>query len=134
MNPLYTLNKVLIKIELENEIIVATLNNGLRLYVQPDKGIYPVVKYVNPQMFGKISNYKYYGSFLLMICEQYKDACYERLGKLAKDETVVDIGANIGIFTSKAAKAVEGKGKTAIADYRKSRGFYTQLNPPCISC
>jgi len=119
-NPIYVLNKIISNIELENEILAITLHNGFKLYGRADKSIYPVMKYADQTKLGRISEYKYFGTFLLMISEQFEDDCYEKAHKLGTGETVIDIGANIGIFTVKAAKAVGETGKIVAIEPEES--------------
>lgn len=100
------MDEIISKVELEDEVLLVELKNGIRFYGQQDKALHPVMKYADPQKLGKIAKFKYFSGFLGPLCEQYVEGAYEKYYELKKGEFVVDAGAHIGTFTVKAAKAV----------------------------
>lgn len=121
-NPLYGLPKVISKVELEDEVLLVELNNGIRLYGHRDESIRPEMKYGDPQKLGEIAQFKYFGSFLFYLSEQYAEAIYERYYQPQKGDIIVDVGASVGVFTAKAAKLVGDEGKV-IAIEPESKNF-----------
>lgn len=110
-NPLYGLPKVIRGVKLEDKVLLVELNNGIRLYGHRDMSIRPEMKYSEPRKLGTIAPFKYFGTFLFFLSEQYVEAIYERYYQPQKGDVIVDVGANIGTFTVKAAKLVYDEGK-----------------------
>ena len=111
INPLYDLDRIISKIEHQGDICYIELINGLKIYSMPDKTVYPAMKYANSKRLGRLADYKNYYTCLQVIAEQFLMSSSKLFDKLLPGNTVVDIGANIGVFTIKAAKAVGDKGK-----------------------
>jgi|LGOV01.1.fsa_nt_gb FkbM family methyltransferase len=124
-NNLYALNKLIRKIELSDNVngeILVELTNGLKLFGIHNKvlpGAYGInrqdyeFKYGNPKKLDKIGeiNLDYFGDFLSILKTMFTKNIYQRYYHLKEGDVVVDCGANIGMFTVKAAKIVGEKGK-----------------------
>lgn len=110
-NPLYGVNSIISECCLEEKVLKVMLKNGLVFYGMADKSIYPAMKYGSPGKMGKIANYKHYYTFLLMINEQFISKQYEKYVSIKPGNIIIDIGANIGTFTVKAAKATGETGR-----------------------
>lgn len=114
-NPLYALNKIISKAELlQDGSLFIELSDGTKFYGLQDKISAPQIKYGKPQKLSKIKEFKFFGSFLSILSVQYVEQSYEKYHCLREGESIVDMGAHIGIFTVKAAKAV-GDGGRVIA-------------------
>jgi len=111
MNPLYDLNKMITKTELGDDSLCVELTSGLRFYGRPDRNIHTAMLHTNPKKMGKIADFKYYNTFLQALAEQFVLGGYDKYYHLTPGETVVDVGANVGVFTVKAAKVVGETGK-----------------------
>uniref|UniRef100_A0A7C4U847 FkbM family methyltransferase n=1 Tax=candidate division WOR-3 bacterium TaxID=2052148 RepID=A0A7C4U847_UNCW3 len=118
INTLYELNKIISKVQiLSDDTLFIILNDGTRFYGLKDKDTIfgGKLKYANLKRLSKFreigKNIWYYSGFLETLCEQYIDDIYEKYYKIKKGDIVVDVGANVGIFTIKAAKEVGNDGK-----------------------
>jgi len=124
-NNLYALNKLIRKIEFRKGVngeVLLELANGLKLYGLPNKplpGAYGIskqnfeFKYGNPKKLDKLNkiNVDYFGDLLSILRTIFVENIYEKKYALKEGDIVVDLGANIGAFTVKAAKIVGRRGK-----------------------
>jgi FkbM family methyltransferase len=110
-NPLYSLTNFVNEIESSENSILIKLNNGLRFINSEEEKEYPFVKYGDPRKLGKLRDYPSFGSIFYMLSEIFIEAIYEQHYRPKPGEIVVDIGANVGVFTVKAANIVGDKGK-----------------------
>jgi len=96
------------------------LNNGVRFSAQRDRAIRDGIDNLSPRRYrsghGKrhlLAETGAIGSFISLwfnLREIYVRNIYEEYYKLKKGDIVVDLGANMGLFTVKAAKAVGDEG------------------------
>jgi FkbM family methyltransferase len=111
-DPLDTLVK---KAEIiEDGSLLCTLS-GLRFYAHRDKKPYITVDTYSPrkyrrQVLAKSEGIGAFVSFWYNLREVYVRRIYEDYYKIKEGDVVIDIGAYIGLFTLKAAKAVGNKG------------------------
>lgn len=110
-NPLYGLEEIVSKVEIEGEVASVELNNGAKFYGEQVKCWYPAINYGDPEKLTKIGTLKYFNNFLITLSEQYVENIYERYYQLKAGDIVVDAGAYVGTFTVKAAKMVGDEGK-----------------------
>lgn len=124
-NSLYALNKLTRKIELPhgvNGAVLLELANGLKLYGNHNKPLpraYGIskqnfeFKYGNHKKLDKLNkiNADYFGDLLSILRTIFVVNIYEKKYALKEGDIIVDLGANIGAFTVKAAKIVGGRGK-----------------------
>jgi FkbM family methyltransferase len=139
-NSLYKLNKLIKRYRLLSDgIILLELNNGLKFYGQPNerqRGIYGVdtetyeYKYGDPRKLSKLKeiNPKYFGDFFSILRTIFVENAYERHYKLRKGDIVVDLGANVGVFTINAAKKVGDAGKVIAIEPEKNNLEFLRKN------
>ncbi len=110
-NPLYALNKIVREVKLTTDgLLFVELDDGSRFYGIQDRTIHRWFKYGKPNKLGKLKEFDYFGDFLNMLYEQYIDRTYEKYRRLKKGDIVVDVGANIGVFTVMAAQQAGSEG------------------------
>lgn len=124
-NPLYSLNEIISKLEVQDEALFVELGDGTRLYGPKEGGTTSrMLKYGQPQRLGKIKGLADFAPLLLMLSDQYVEDVHQRYYKLRKGDTVVDAGASIGVFTVRAAKSVGKDGRViAIEPENRNRKF-----------
>ena len=110
---LYALDKIVINAELlQDGIAYIELENGTKFYGERDNDTSQRdVTYDVIQKLDKLKKLDCSRKMLGVLCTQYVAAVYEKCYKLREGDIVVDVGAHIGTFTVKAAKAVGNKGK-----------------------
>lgn len=105
---------------LENGSLLVQLNVGVKFHIPPDNQMIQewIVhllrryrsRYGKPHVLAEIEGIGYFGTLWRGLWNQYVDDTYERDYKCKKGDIVVDIGAHIGTFTVKAARAVANEG------------------------
>jgi FkbM family methyltransferase len=112
-NPLYELNTIIQRAELTKEgFMFVETSDGTKLYGVADRKLIPPAQYGNKTSMDKIAGFRHFGSFLLTMHDSYVKSVYEESYKLREGDVVIDLGASVGTFTVKAAKAVGEKGET----------------------
>ena len=110
-NPLYRLNGLISKATLiDDKTLCVQFVSGIRLH-GPWTTTSPWLAYGDPKKLDKIKRFYNFGTFINGLWEQYVEAAYEKNYTLKKGDVVIDIGANIGTFSIKAAKIVGDEGK-----------------------
>ena len=115
-NPLYSLDSEIESIKVQPDgIIAVVLKDGTQFYGNQDAIRKPwIIKYADKRRLTKIAGFDESAlSFFNMLMRLYlaKSTDYEHDYVLKSGDVVVDLGANIGVFTVKAAKAVGPRGK-----------------------
>jgi FkbM family methyltransferase len=115
-NPLNHLNKIITRIEsLEDGSLLVELDSGVKFYAQPDgsqdRMTDFLIRYRKNHLLAQIKGADYFGVFWRELMEQYLDDAYQRYYKIKRGDVVVDLGAHIGTFAVRAAKAVGNEGK-----------------------
>ena len=109
-NPLYSLNKNVSKIAQDGEMLFVELSDGSKFYCSKSVRKSKYLNYGRTDKLNKIKSFVDFGSFLYAIREVYLGDQHEKYYRLKEGDIVVDIGANIGLFTVKAVKAVGASG------------------------
>lgn len=112
VNSFYALNKIINKVELQEDGLFVELNDGTKFFGCQDEvhGYSLEMEHGDPHKFGKIQGFEYFETVFRLLVEQYLEDEYEKYYKLKRGNIVIDIGANIGVFAVKAAKAVGSEG------------------------
>jgi len=113
-NPLYDVARIVDSVDFQDGVLFATLKNGLKFCLPPDKEVNHFVdlsfKYSDPSRLGVIKDLKTFQSFLTLMHEQFIEDIYE-CSELKQNDVVVDLGAHMGGYAVKAAKAVGDEGR-----------------------
>jgi FkbM family methyltransferase len=114
-NPLYDLVRIIDKVELKDSMLFVKLKNGLEFYFPQDKDVGEFrnyLKYGNSLKLGIVKDLqsKNFNTFFDVIYGQFVKDEYE-CKELRRNDVIVDLGANIGGFSVKAAKAIGDEGK-----------------------
>jgi len=98
---------------IDDEILTVRLRNGVVLSATQDRNaVIPYYFYYARQgKLDKIGSFALFNTFFQILHEQFIDDCYQKTHALKPGEVVVDVGANVGAFTIKAALAVGDSGK-----------------------
>ena len=111
-NPLYNLDKKLSKLELlENDILFVELDNGLKFYGLKEEIPFFWMKYGDPRKLGKLKGYSLFSQFFSMLDKIIYRSTYEEYCQPERGDIVVDLGANVGVFSVKVAKIVGDEGR-----------------------
>ena len=113
-SPLYAVDRIIEKADLlQDDTLLVELTNGMVLYLPQDqKGELQHFQHVN---LNKLTNiqavFEPFTSGFCMLHEQYVQAAYERYYRLNRGAVIVDVGANVGAFSVKAATVIRDEGK-----------------------
>ena len=114
-NNLYILDGMIEEFNLQQDkTLFVKLDDGLSFYGIPDQtkeGISCWIKYGNKKKLNKIRKYCDFSSFFMQLSEQFVQGIYERKYKIKEGDTVIDIGACMGINAIPASKEVGDKGR-----------------------
>lgn len=112
-NYLYPVNEIVDFAHEDNGILTVRLSNGIVLSVTRNRSaVVPCnFHYARKEKLDKIGNSHRFNTFFQILNEQFIEDCYQRMYVLKPGDVVVDVGANIGAFTVKAALAVGDSGK-----------------------
>jgi FkbM family methyltransferase len=117
---LAALSEIVTRAELlEDGPLLVELNNGMKFYAPRDREAYRpliyTIKYGKPQKLSRVKELEYFWGTIAVLREIFVDNIYQQHYELKRGDTVIDIGAHIGIFAVKAARAVEGNEGLVIA-------------------
>lgn len=130
-NPFYSLEQKLSKVELvESDILFVELDNGMKFYGLKDETPFlPLrskysfsLKYGEPKKLSQMKVYLLFGCFFQILHQIIYEGRYQRYWQLKRGDIVVDIGAQVGVFSVKVAKIV-GDGGKVIAIEPEPRNF-----------
>lgn len=101
-----------------DKTLMCRLKDGTILYGLPSETCWTRLKYIDN--LGKMGLFQNYGSMMSQLCEIYIELAYERHYTPQVGDVVVDVGANVGIFTIRMARMIGEKGKVIAIepDYR----------------
>lgn len=119
-NYLDALSRMITEIEmLEDGSLLVELSDGVKFYAQRDKVMNDRMlkfsnrircRYGNCHVLAKIEAIEYFATLWLGLRQQYIDDIYQKYYKVKKGDIIVDLGAHIGVFAVKAAKAAVNEG------------------------
>jgi FkbM family methyltransferase len=111
-NPMYQLNKMVDRVTVvEDNQLLLELKDGTKYFGKSDEFILPALKYGNLTKMGILKDYIHFSGFLWVLEEHYIDNFTKADFAPHKGQVVIDIGANIGVFTVKSAKEVGPTGR-----------------------
>ena len=124
-NPLYALDHEIQNIEVQPDGIIAVdLKDGTKFYGNQDEVKKTwIIKYADKRRLTKIAGFdESVLSFFNMLMKLYlaEKTEYEHDYVLKSGDVVVDLGANIGVFTVRAAKAVGAGGRVIAVESEDS--------------
>lgn len=119
-NRLDALNEIVAEAELlEDGSMLVTLNDGVKFYARRDEEILGRTRdylarirsrYGNSHILAKTATFEYFGTLWDQLGAQYVEDTYQEYYNVKKGDIVVDVGAHIGTFAVRAAKAVGAEG------------------------
>lgn len=120
MSGLEALSKIVDRVELlEDQTIRVELTDGVVFYAprdsDADHAFRYALKYGKPNKLWQVEELEYYWSLVAVLREIFVDEIYDQYYNLKKGNIIVDVGAHIGIFAVKAAKAVANSGGVVVA-------------------
>jgi FkbM family methyltransferase len=89
-------------------MLKCVLKDGSVIYGLPSENRWTRLDYMDDA--GEMALFKDYGSMLSQLCEIYVEQVYEKYYMPKEGDVVLDVGANMGIFTVKVAKAMKQTG------------------------
>jgi FkbM family methyltransferase len=106
------------------------LKDGAKIYGRVDDFPFSPLKYIDSRKLKNIRGFEQSGSLLILLCTEYMGNMYDLKGftELKNGDTVVDMGAYIGIFTIKAAKAVGHEGKVISIEPSTDSRYFLKKN------
>ncbi len=116
------LSRKIARIEQHPIEVLLEMNDGLKYFapIESPTGEFPVTD--------EMAELKDYGEFVYILTEQFVSEIYEKHYNIKKGQVIVDIGANIGIFTVKAAKEVGESGKIIAIEPEKRNLEFLKKN------
>lgn len=129
-NEFYGLNRMIKNVDLLQEGILVELSNGSKFYGSREKEgiVYYPYKYGDPRKLDKLKDFEHFVDFYSILSEQFVRNDYEAYHKLRKGDIVVDAGANVGVFSVKAARTVGPEGKVIAIEPEKNNLRYLEKN------
>lgn len=136
-NALYAMNAKIRELKLLKDGSLFLDFNGLRFFARSDNGFAKhmfkpdVYRYGNPKKLDRLIKAGArgsFGDFLIILKEVFIDDDYKAGRFLRAGDTVVDVGANVGIFTVKAAKRVGDKGRVIAIEPERENLKYLKRN------
>jgi FkbM family methyltransferase len=108
---LQSLNRTIYEAKLSGDrALLVELTDGAKFCAQPGKTIAHCIKYACPAHSDKLEGLEHFRPLWELLYELYVLDVYQRSYKLRKGDIAIDLGANIGVFTVKAARAVGDEG------------------------
>jgi FkbM family methyltransferase len=117
----------------EDGSLAMELSNGLKYYAQRDIKTYIKVDRFSPRKYRRriLAQIEGIGAFVFFwynLREIYEHSIYENYYQVKKGDVVIDIGAYIGLFTLKAAKAVGDEGIVIAIEPEKDNLTFLERN------
>lgn len=119
------LDRQIEEVHLSSGTALVKMKNGLKYTAPPEQGTLTVITFPGCK---KVNKLKDHGEFLYILAEQFIDNRYEKHHEVKRGDIVVDIGANIGVFTVDAARKVGDEGKVIAIEPEKMSANFLKKN------
>lgn len=119
-DPLFRLDRIIREVEiLDDGLLCVKLCDGTRLAGLPGGVLWARMKYLQATGLDRMRIFENYTSLLGLLSDIYIWQQYERHFVPKAGQTVIDIGAHVGVFTVKMARAVGDTGRVIAIEPRK---------------